>query len=648
MAKAIIICGSPADKPWAEQIVTALGRFGVTSEVRVASAHKTPDHLRSMLADYERRNEHHVYITIAGRSNALSGFVDAAVTAPVIACPPPSDAFSGMDILSSLRMPRGVAPLVVLEAENAALAAAKILALTNHELRATVAEEQEAERQRIVDADRERGEHIAAKMHDECGVIGVRAPDAGALAVLGLHALQHRGQESAGVATFDGSIHLHKAMGLVAQVFAAAPPLPGSWAVGHNRYSTTGSSCQANAGPFYVETTLGPLVVAHNGNIVNVSEIRAMLASHYSLTPISDSDSELLTLLLQVAPGDTWVERLRWMAKQAHGSYALVLLTGECLIGVRDPLGIRPLALGRLADGWALASESCAFSVIGGRFVRDLAPGEILEIGPMGPVGTRFIAPLPPAAHPAFCVFEYIYLARPDTLFAGRPVHAVRRAMGEQLAYEHPAAADLVIGVPDSGTSAALGYASASGIPFGEGLIKNRYIGRTFIQPTQAERERLIRMKFGTLPLKGKRVVLVDDSIVRGNTMRPIVALLREAEAAEVHVRVACPPITHPCYFGVDMASPKELIANRLDEEAIAAYVGADSLHYLSIAGLLRAIRGSNAEFHGREDQYEGDHCLACLTGRYPLPVPAAEPRSSRVPVPAPHSRPLATGSTAR
>jgi amidophosphoribosyltransferase len=446
----------------------------------------------------------------------------------------------------------------------------------------------------------------SSKLKHECGVIGVHAPDAASLVVLGLQALQHRGQESAGAASFDGRTHLHKGMGLVPQVFADAPALPGTWAIGHNRYSTCGTSVSANAGPFQVDTDLGPLVLAHNGNIVNAPFLRTLLLGRYGLHGVSSSDSELLALLLKAAPGDAWPDRILWMAGMARGSYSLVLLAGHRIFGVRDPMGNRPLSLGRLADGWALASESCAFGLLGGTPVRDLGAGEILEIDISGPA----LAGQIPPARQAFCAFEYIYIARPDTLFGGRPVHSVRRAIGEELGREHPATADLVIGVPDSGTSAALGYAAASGIPFGEGLIKNRYVGRTFIQPEQAERERLIRMKFGALPLGGKRLALVDDSIVRGNTLKPIVSLLRDAGAAEIHVRVASPPITDPCYLGVDMPTREELIANRLSEADMAAHVGADSLHYISVEGLLRAIHGTRA-----------DTCLACFTGRYPLRI---------------------------
>jgi amidophosphoribosyltransferase len=457
------------------------------------------------------------------------------------------------------------------------------------------------------------------KVRDECGVIGVHAPEAGALAILGLQALQHRGQESAGVATFDGCLHLHKGMGLVERVFAGAPTLPGDWAVGHNRYSTCGSSTAINAGPFQAETALGPVVLAHNGNILNAPFLRALLRDGYGLAPDSTSDSELLALLLSAAPGATWPERITWMAGLARGSYSLVLLTGKEIFGVRDPLGNRPLALGRLPDGWVLASESCAFGLLGGQVVRDVRPGEIVMVDEEGPQPAGELHP----ARRAFCAFEYIYIARPDSVFAGRTVHAVRRAIGEELGREWPIDADLVVGVPDSGTSAALGYSTATGIPFGEGLIKNRYIARTFIQPAQVERERLIRMKFGALPLHGKRIVLVDDSIVRGNTLRPIVALLRDAGAAEIHVRVAAPPITDPCYLGVDMASRAELIANRLDADEMAMHVGADSLRYVTVEGLLRAIGGS-----------EDDHCLACFTGQYPLRLDTELPdREERVPV---------------
>ncbi|MGH2442916.1 MAG: amidophosphoribosyltransferase [Chloroflexota bacterium] len=448
------------------------------------------------------------------------------------------------------------------------------------------------------------------KVRHECGVIGIIGPEAGSRAILGLQALQHRGQESAGVATFDGEIHLHKGMGLVEEVFRQTPSLPGRTAVGHNRYSTTGASAVRESGPFAVTTSLGTAVLAHNGNIMNAGLLRSILADSYGISPESTSDSELLALLLRAGRGDTWPERIAWMAALARGSYSLVILTGDRLYGIRDPMGNRPLAIGRLPDGWAIASESCALTLLGGNLMREVEPGEMVELAAAEP---QTVGRLPRAGK-AFCAFEYIYIARPDTVYAGRTVHAVRRATGEELGKEHPIDADLVIGVPDSGTSAALGYAASTGIPFGEGLIKNRYIGRTFIQPSQAERQRLIRTKFASLPLPGKRLVLVDDSIVRGNTLGPIIALLRAAGAAEIHVRVAAPPIKNPCYLGVDMHTTNELIANRLDEEALAAHCGADSLRHLSVEGLMRAVHGEAA-----------DHCLACFTGNYPL-MPSIDP----------------------
>jgi amidophosphoribosyltransferase len=441
------------------------------------------------------------------------------------------------------------------------------------------------------------------KIRDECGVIGIRGSQAGDRAILGLQALQHRGQESAGVATFDGTLHLHKAMGLVTSVFSVPYKLPGDWAIGHNRYSTAGSSVHINAGPFTHESPSGPVAVAHNGNIVNAWELMEWMRDEYGLSPESNSDSELLAIMLAVAPGDSWAERIQWMASRVEGSYSLVVLAGERLIGVRDPMGNRPLAFGRLADGWVFASESCAISLLGGSLLRDVNPGEILEVNETGPTPLGTI----PVSRLAFCALEHIYISRPDTIMAGRAVHSVRRSIGEELGREHPVDADLVIGVPDSGVSAALGYSTATEIPFGEGLIKNRYIGRTFIQPDQADRQRLIRMKFGVLPMHGRRIVLVDDSIIRGNTLVPIVNLLRDAGASEIHVRVAAPPLREPCYLGVHMATRDELVANSLDEEGLAERVGADSLRYVSIDGLLRAMRSTR-----------GDTCLACFNGDYP------------------------------
>jgi amidophosphoribosyltransferase len=448
-----------------------------------------------------------------------------------------------------------------------------------------------------------------SKIHDECGVIGVCGSNAADRAVMGLHALQHRGQESAGAASFDGHLHTHKAMGLIDRVFGEPPSLPGNMAVAHNRYSTSGKSVGINAGPFTQETDLGPIALAHNGNIVNADALRQLVAES-GLVPHSTSDSELLAMMLKVAPGDGWFQRIQFLATHAVGSYSLTILTADGVIGVRDPLGNRPLSLGTWTDsngqGWALASESCAFPLMGATLIRDIAPGEVVQIREGGVINLGRLA----ASRQAFCAFEYIYIARPDSIIGGRSVHEVRRAMGAELADEHPANADVIIAVPDSGTSGALGYAERSGIPFGEGLIKNRYVGRTFIQPSHAERQRLIRMKFGVLPLTGKRVVLVDDSIVRGNTLTPICELLKEAGATEIHVRIASPRIHDPCYLGVDMASHEELIANHIHEDEMARRFDADSVAHISVEGLLRAIRGTKA-----------NTCLACFTGEYPIEI---------------------------
>ena len=456
----------------------------------------------------------------------------------------------------------------------------------------------------------------------ECGIVGVASPDAATRAIMALQAVQHRGQESAGAASFDGALHVHKGMGLVEAVFAVEPELPGNMAVAHNRYSTCGSSSEVNAGPFVEMSELGPFAVAHNGNVVNGPELRALVASH-GLSPQSTSDSEVLAMLLRLAPGSGWADRMVWVASKVIGSYSLAILTGDGVIGVRDPLGNRPLSLGTWtgaegATGWILASESCAFAMVGATLTRDVAPGEMIQIRPSG---VTSLGRLPASRH-AFCAFEYIYIARPDSVIGGRTVHEVRQAIGRRLAEEHPADADLVMGVPDSGTSAALGFATGSGIPFGEGLIKNRYVARTFIQPHQADRERLIRMKFGVLPMHGRRIVLVDDSIVRGNTLRPIVALLRDAGAAEIHVRIASPRIFDPCYLGVDMATRDELIANHCGEADMAGRFRADSLHHVSVDGLLEAVRGSSSTM-----------CLACFTGQYPLRLESERTEQAAEPV---------------
>jgi len=457
-----------------------------------------------------------------------------------------------------------------------------------------------------------------AKLKEACGVFGIYAPgeDVARLTFFGLYALQHRGQESAGIAVSDGrTIRVHKAMGLVAQVFTEdnLRSLRGHLAIGHNRYSTTGSSRVCNAQPFLVETVLGPLAVAHNGNLTNATSLRwELLQRGVGLS--SSSDTEVITQMLAGARGDTWDERLQDFMRRAQGAYSLTVLTRQAMYAVRDPWGFRPLCVGRLNDsGWVAASETCALTTIGAEYVREVRPGEIIRFDEDG---MMVVGGVPPAEQQALCVFEYIYFARPDSLLNGLTVHRIRRRLGARLAREHPVDADMVMGVPDSATAHAIGYAWEARLPFGEGLMKNRYIGRTFIQPDDRLRRLGVALKFNPLPdsLRGKRLVLVDDSIVRGNTSRPIVNLLRQAGAAEVHMRVASPPIRHPCFMGVDMATYEELIAHRLTVPEISEYLGVDSLGYLSLEGLNQVV-GEVAQ----------GLCMACFSGHYPLELESAE-----------------------
>jgi amidophosphoribosyltransferase len=433
------------------------------------------------------------------------------------------------------------------------------------------------------------------------------------LSFFALYALQHRGQESAGIATSDGRVaHVHKGLGLVSHVFNEdnLRLLQGHYAIGHTRYSTTGAVRLPNAQPYLIETALGPLGIAHNGNLTNTPALRRNLLQR-GVGLSSSSDSEVITQMLAGAPGQSWEERIAAFMQEAHGAYSLTILTQNAVYAVRDPWGFRPLCLGKLnGDGLVVASESCALGTIGAAFVREVQPGEIVRLDQAGLTSWQG-AQAKPAA---LCTFEYIYFARPDSLLEGRSVHRVRRLLGARLAREHPVAADMVIGVPDSATAHAIGYAHEAGIPFGEGLIKNRYIGRTFIQPDDRLRKLGVALKFNPLPdLTGKRIVLVDDSIVRGTTSGPIVSLLRQAGAAQVHVRIASPPIRHPCFMGVDMATRDELIAARMDIDQIVQHIGADSLGYLSEEGLDQAIGPA-----------PGAYCRACFCGQYPVPVAAS------------------------
>ncbi|MCC6169523.1 MAG: amidophosphoribosyltransferase [Caldilineaceae bacterium] len=447
------------------------------------------------------------------------------------------------------------------------------------------------------------------KPHEECGVFGIFAPgrEVARRTFFALYALQHRGQEATGIVTSDGAMaHVHKGMGLVSQVFNEENLryLVGHMAIGHTRYSTTGAPKLRNTQPYVIETLDGPLAIAHNGNLINAPQLRRELLER-GVGLQTSTDSELIMHLLAGAGSSDWLTRIRIMMARVEGAYSLTILTSDGIYGVRDPWGLRPLALGELEGGHVLASESCAFSTIGAKLVREIQPGEIVRLDRMG---YEIVQGAPPQRL-SFCTFEEIYFARPDSMFHGRLVHQVRQALGRQLAVEAPVAADIVVPVPDSGTPHAIGFALESGIPYSEGLIKSRYIGRTFIEPTDQLRKVGVAMKFNPLPenLRGRRVVMVDDSIVRGNTSGPLVQLLRDAGAAEVHVRVACPPIKFPCFMGVDMANQDELIAAHKSLEEIRRHIGADSLAFLTISGMMRALRA--------EDGY----CNACFTGNYPF-----------------------------
>ena len=450
--------------------------------------------------------------------------------------------------------------------------------------------------------------------NEECGVIGVFTPEgeASRLAFFGLFALQHRGQESAGIATANGeNVVVHADMGLVTQIFREPDfyPLVGDMAIGHTRYSTSGSSELCNAQPLLVDGKHGQLAVANNGNIINALQLRDQLQDEWNCTFASTTDTEVIAQLLAHATGANWEDRVFQCMRQLEGAYSIVVQTKDTMIAARDPLGIRPLCLGKLNGGWVVASESCALDHIGAEYIRELDAGEVIIVDGNGLHTATWSGG---TGRQALCVFELIYFARPDSLMAGQLVHSARQELGAQLAREHPVDADLVIGIPDSSTAAAVGYAQESGIPFSEGLVKNRYVGRTFIEPEQRLRDLGVRQKFNTLVdvIQGKRLVVVDDSIVRGTTTPHVVNLLRKGGAKEVHMRVCAPPIKHPCFMGVDMASREELLAANNTLEDIRTIVGADTLGYLSVEGLLEVVGGT-----------KGGFCDACFTGNYPVPV---------------------------
>jgi len=452
---------------------------------------------------------------------------------------------------------------------------------------------------------------------DACGIFGVWAPgeEVAKLTFYGLYALQHRGQESAGIATSTGErITVYKDMGLVSQVFTEADlaTLVGEVAIGHCRYSTTGSSNWVNAQPTLRPTKYGTLALAHNGNLTNTGELAQALEKLETEKETKErgatTDTELMTALIAAQDENNVEASAIAVMPMLEGAFSLVFMDETTLYAARDRHGVRPLVIGKLERGWVVASETAALDIVGASFVREVEPGEFIAIDENGMRSKRWAT-----SDPKGCLFEYVYLARPDTAIAGRGIHATRVAIGQQLAKEAPAIADLVIPVPESGTPAAIGYAKESGIPYGAGLVKNAYVGRTFIQPSQTIRQLGIRLKLNPLReiIEGKRIVVVDDSIVRGNTQRAIVRMLREAGAREIHVRISSPPVKWPCFYGIDFASRAELIANGLDIEEVRRSIGADSLSYVSLEGLISAT------------QIAADNlCQACFTGEYPIAVP--------------------------
>ena len=460
---------------------------------------------------------------------------------------------------------------------------------------------------------------IADKFHDECGVAAIFShPEAEKLAYLGLHALQHRGQESAGIVSSDGmSLHQHKAMGLVADIFTedVLTKLRGSLAIGHTRYSTAGDSALMNAQPILVQSNKGAIALAHNGNLINAHLIRQRLESQGSIFQ-TNSDTEVIVHLIALSREQTLPEAIADALRQVEGAFSLVMLSADRIFAARDPRGFRPLAMGRIpvGDGHArdtivFASETCAFDLIGAEYERDVKPGELVVVGP-DEITSRFYAT---SATQSSCIFEHVYFSRPDSRVFGRAVQTSRENLGRQLAQESPVEADIVVPVPDSGVTSAVGYAAESGLPFRFALIRNHYVGRTFIEPRQTVRDFGVRLKLNPVRslLDGKRVVLIDDSIVRGTTSRKIVRMIRGAGATEVHMRISCPPTISPCYYGVDTPSKKQLIAANKSVDEIRDYIGADSLAYLSLEGLKKACG------EGKPTSY----CTACYTGSYPTEI---------------------------
>jgi amidophosphoribosyltransferase len=453
------------------------------------------------------------------------------------------------------------------------------------------------------------------KPREECGVFGIFAsPDAAAHTALGLHALQHRGQEACGIVSFDGrQFHAHREIGLVGDVFGRQSVmrlLQGHAAIGHNRYSTTGETVLRNVQPLFAEFDFGGFAIGHNGNLTNARQLRRELV-HRGCLFQSTSDTEVIVHLMATSGGGSVVERMIDALRQVEGAYSLICLAQDKVIAVRDPLGLRPLVLGRLGEAWLVASESCAFDILGGEFLREIEAGELVVLDGGGVHGLR---PFPPARK-RFCIFEQIYFSRPDSIVDGASVYAARKRIGAELARESPVEADVVVPVPDSGVPAALGYAGQAGLPFELGIIRNHYVGRTFIEPTDSIRHLGVKLKHNANrpSIEGQRVILVDDSIVRGTTSKKIVEMVRAAGAAEVHMRISSPPTTHSCFYGIDTPERDELLAAGHDVGAMARLIGVDSLAFVSIDGLYRAMG------EARRDDAFPQYCDACFTGEYPI-----------------------------
>ena len=456
--------------------------------------------------------------------------------------------------------------------------------------------------------------------HDHCGVFGIFGhAEAAKMTYLGLYALQHRGQESAGIAASDGAqLHVHKSMGHVQEIFTPAviAKLPGASAIGHTRYSTAGDTTLTNAQPVVIDCNKGKLALGHNGNLTNAIELRKKLEHRGSIFQTT-SDTEVIVHLIARSNARNLSGAIADALNQVEGAYSLLLLTPDEIFAIRDPRGFRPLSIGRLNGAWVAASETCAFDLIDAEYVREVEPGEMVRISRGGIESIRFA----PEKQNQFCIFEHVYFSRPDSVVFGKPVNETRERLGSLLAQEHPVDADIVVPVPDSGVPAAVGYAAESGIPFRMGLIRNHYIGRTFIEPSQAIRDFGVKLKLNPIRrmIEGKRVILVDDSIVRGTTSRKIVRLVREAGATEVHVRISCPPTISPCYYGVDTPRREELIAANNSVEEIRKYLGADSLGYVSLKSLRTAVQDT-----------KGNFCTSCYTGSYPTELVQLEVEAHR------------------